>query len=179
MIAFDFQEKSYVVDFQRVKRIQGYVHQLAEKQPLTGTDKIYMTVPVYATYPDTKVLVREMVPEKTSKDWPIRWSATARFCAKDTFSLEGGRVHALRKLSEETDDFPAGAAHALWQAYNGRYRKNTKPNIQDQLRDIVERLERLQKDPRIPKDAVMVVELTFRSLRYKLTQLTHYIEGEE
>lgn len=177
MIAFDYEGKSYVVDFKREKRVEGYVHQLHEVQPPSGTDRIYKTVPVYTTYPDTIVIVREMVPEKTSKEWPIRWQATARFCAKDTFSLEAGRVHALRKLVEGSADFPIDAAKAIWDAYNGRYRKNIKPSVQDKLKDIVDRLERLQKDSRIPKEAVTLINLSFRSLRHKLDTLRSQIEA--
>lgn len=167
MIAFDYEGKSYVVDFERTKRVVGFKPYAI--QPPGTTDRIMC--PMYSTYPDTTVVVREMVPEKTSKEWPVIWQAKARYCPKDKFSLEAGRVHALRKLTDTVLKDQKGVAKGLWEAYNGRYRKAVKPSVTDQLRDVVELLERLKNNQQLPPELAVSVGLSHRSLKNKLDEM--------
>lgn len=163
MIAFDYEGKSYVVDFQRTKRVVG--HQVVKQNT---ADRIVKHV--YATYPDTHIFIREMVPEKPSKEWPIRWQARAKYCDKDRFSLEGGRMAALKKLTGADGALykQKDLCQQLWTAYNTRYRRSKNPTIKDQVQDILQRIDRLAKNNRASVPLRSSLGLMSRALKMKI-----------
>lgn len=110
---FDYNGKRYALEFRRER---GYVHvrNVADLQ-------------CRKAWPDTEARLCDVTGKRTpAKEWPV--VATARVgCWRsnsgkhgDTFSIEGGRRAALKKLADSLSD--RGLRGALLRAYYDRPR---------------------------------------------------------
>ena len=128
---FQFSDKNYSIEFRRNHQT------LIDRR--TGEEFL-------STYPATTVLIMQVVEGKKVGDWPVIAQATVGCLDTDRFSLESGRLAALKRLSGEVKvdlngnkkcypcQVPEKMVVPMWAAYHSR-----KPKKVD-LRAEVEQL---------------------------------------
>jgi hypothetical protein len=101
---FTYNDKTYVLEFSRKHR------ERADGQSLVTT------VRPMSTHPYTTVKVIEVDPRNPAHRYLYR-EATVGCWHKEVFTLERGRIHALRAVGK---NMPADFKAAMWKAYTDR-----------------------------------------------------------
>lgn len=70
-----------------------------------------------STFPTTKVMLLKVDPNKKARFWEVPYQAEASCFKGDKFTVEAGRIWALKKL---TPLLPADMRPVVWDAYLNR-----------------------------------------------------------
>lgn len=105
-------------------------------------------------YPFTEAVIREVDPKQAPKYWTIYKFAKVGCLPSDYFSLEDGRLQALKRL---TIMIPREMRGPLWNAYHSRFKNNQVPLAEEnrRLRKSLEEAKKALKDLQVKFDKVV------------------------